>query len=122
MQYPDKWAEVGFVKGTPKVFVKLAHGYQKNIKVYKLELIDADMLLHYPKDGRHLISYVDGTTKGGKYIMEAHVRVVGGVAVAIELSVKYAHDQLSPRTGTDAASTGPRPAREPRSARLPSRW
>lgn len=122
MQFPDKWAEVGFVKGTPKVFVKLAHGYQKNIKVYKLELIDADMLLHYPKDGRHLISYVDGTTKGGKYIMEAHVRVVGGVAVAIELSVKYApQPTISSRSLTNAAFLGPRPAREPRSVRLPSR-
>lgn len=86
--FPDKWAKVGFVKGTPKVFIKLGHGYQKNIKVYKLELLDADSLQHYPKDGRHLIAYVDGTTTGGKYVMEAHVRVAGGIAVAIELSVK----------------------------------
>ena len=89
MQTPDKWAEVGNVKGSPKAFVKLGHGYQKGIKVYKLELLDAESLLHYPKDGRHLITYVDGTTAAGKFVMEAHVRVVGGIAVAIELSVKY---------------------------------
>ena len=78
------------VKGAPKLFIKLGHGYQKNIKVYKLELLDAESMKHYPKDGRHLITYVDGNNgDGGKWVMEAHVRVAGGIVVAIELSVKY---------------------------------
>lgn len=85
----DKWAEVGFVQKTPKVFVKFGSGYGNNKKVFKLEILDADALQHYPKDGRHLITFAGGASKSGnKYAIEAHVRVVGGVVVAIELSVK----------------------------------
>lgn len=89
LQSADKWAEIGFVKGTPKVFVKLGQGYQKNIKVFKLELLDADSLQHYPKDGRHLIAYAEGKgEKDNKWVIEAHVRVLNGVVAAIEASVK----------------------------------
>lgn len=110
------------MKGAPKAFVKLGHGYQKGIKVYKLELLDAESLLHYPKDGRHLITYVDGTTAAGKYVMEAHVRVVGGIAVAIELSVKYEVCIIAHSDRLTHTLPGPLPATRPRSARLPSRW